>query len=114
MLHRLPRGLFAALVVLGLSAPASAANDLSRSPLLIDTATPAPIFTSGVRISALRWVNVAAAGHKLVLVDSNGRKVFEATCPTGATEFELALPLSTNRGLSVLQIDSGLLYLSYE
>ena len=91
-----------------------AANDIGRSPLLIDTPTTAPIFSTGVKITSIRWVNVTTAGHKLILVDSTGRRLFETTAPAGASEYELPLPLSTTKGLSVLQIDSGTAYISFE
>ena len=61
------------------SSVGQAANDLGRSPLLIDTPTTAPIFNTGVRITNIRWVNVTTAGHKLILVDSTGRRLSART-----------------------------------
>ena len=91
-----------------------AANDVQRSPWLIDTATTTPIVTGQIRISSLRWVGVTTAGHKLILVDRNGRKLFETTAPAGGSEYELPLPVTSNTGVSVQQIDSGLLYVGFE
>jgi hypothetical protein len=102
------------LLVLLLCSVAFGANDLARSPMMIDTAMTTSVLNTGVRITNMRWVNVTTAGHKLILNDSTGRKIFEATCPSGASEYELPLPLSSARGLIVTRIDSGLLYVSYE
>jgi hypothetical protein len=106
--------LWCLLVLLCGAAPVGAANDTARSPLIIDTATTSPIFNGTLRISNLRWVGVTAAGHKLVLADAKGRKIFETTAPAGASEYELPLPLNTSKGLTVLQIDSGIAYICYE
>lgn len=92
---------------------AQAANDLRRTPLIIDTVMTDPAFGGQVRFT-VRWVNVASAGHRLVITDEEGRVVFQTTCPVGATEFESNVPLRTSRGLKVTVIDSGIAYISYE
>lgn len=108
------RLLLIALLAVFLGAlPAGAVNNFQRSPWLIDTAGATPI-TGSINVTHLRWVNVAAPGDKLLLFDTTGRKLFEATCPTGATEFELVLPFATNKGIVVNRIDSGLLYLGFQ
>jgi hypothetical protein len=63
---RLILGLVSLLIV---STVSFAANNIQRTPWLIDTATPTPIVTGQIHVSSMRWVNVTTAGHKLILVD---------------------------------------------
>lgn len=111
-MKRLVSGTFCLLLTLAY--PTWAANDLGRSPLLIDTVMTAAIFPNGVRITSLRWVNVTTPGHKLVIMDSGGRKLFETTCPTAATEYEAPTAFTAPRGLQVTTLQSGIVYITYE
>jgi hypothetical protein len=90
-----------------------AANDFQRSPWLIDTAGASPI-TGSLSITSIRWVNVGSPGDTLILVDTTGRKILQTTAPAGATEFEVSLPFSVNKGLVINRIDSGLLFITFQ
>lgn len=90
-------------------------NDLTRSPLIIDTA--ATIFATGIRyhIKSIRWVSEAAsAGNNVVVTEGDDRKIWESTA-AGANHLDKDI-LSDRlyNGLKVATIDSGVLYIDIE
>jgi hypothetical protein len=90
------------------------ANDITRTPWMFDSVTATAPKSTSLTIRSIRWVNVTTAGHKLILNDSKGRKIFEATCPSANSEYEMSLPLFSTWGVSVQQIDSGILFLGVD
>jgi hypothetical protein len=92
------------------------ANNVSRNPLVIDTAGGSPITTQQLRIRKLRWVGGSAAGHQAIVQDQFGN-VFWESIAAGAnyveeTDFSTDLTQRTVvSGLTVPTLGSGKLYI---
>jgi len=54
------------------------ANDLTRNPLVIDTASGTALTTDARRIKKIRWVNGTTAGHQVILQDQYGNLFWES------------------------------------
>jgi sugar (pentulose or hexulose) kinase len=81
------------------------------NPWILDTAEV--ITAMQLVIDKIRWVGATTAGHQLILHDADGNVVYSAVA-TGAnnTEESEALNAWTINGLTVNQIDSGIVYLT--
>jgi hypothetical protein len=86
------------------------ANDLTRNPWVIDSATIGPIWNSYARMEALSWQDVSTTGHQLILQDQNGKEVWSMTAP-GAGFYNFQKPMWIN-GLIVKRLDSGKIYVT--
>jgi hypothetical protein len=87
------------------------ANDITRNPWILDSATTgAPLYKAYIRMEALAWQDVNAAGNQLILQDQNGQEVWTMTAP-GAGYFNFQKPMWIN-GLIVKRIDSGKVYIT--
>lgn len=54
------------------------ANDITKYPLVIDTAGAGAILTTPFRIKKIRWVNGTTAGHTAIVQDQNGNLFWES------------------------------------
>ncbi len=53
-------------------------NDLTRSPLILDTAGSTIYNPGGVAVKLVRWVGGTTAGHTVVIQDATGRVLWTA------------------------------------
>src|SRR5439155_18604928 len=78
-----PAGSNAAYVRLGRERTIRMANDVTKSPLILDTVSAGDLLTASapIRITAIAWVPGASAvaGDAVSLTDSSGREIFSAT-----------------------------------
>lgn len=87
------------------------ANDVTRSPLIIDTAATIFAATVRVHVRSIRWVaKTAQAGNEVIIHDGSGRVVFHS-CAAAANHLDVHMPQEGWKGLVVNKIDSGVLYL---
>lgn len=54
------------------------ANDLTKYPLVIDTASGSVLATYDIRVRKIRWVNGTTAGHQAVIQDQYGNLFWES------------------------------------
>jgi hypothetical protein len=94
------------------------ANDITKWPLVIDTASGTAVLTSSLRIKKIRWVNATTAGHQASIQDQNGN-IFWESIASGANYVEES-DFSTEEshrpvlyGLKVPTLGSGKLYLYF-
>lgn len=91
------------------------ANDVTRNPLVLDTATANILLTKRFTVLKIRWVSEGAnAGDNVVLEDQDGNKVWESVA-AGADYVESESwpwekPLGFN-GLAPPTLDSGTIYM---
>ena len=86
------------------------ANDLAGSPYKIDTAG----FVTNRLLTVLQivWQEPSAAGQNLLVLDSNGRILWEETTLAGGTGVSIEQDINTRcDGIDVPTIDSGTLYI---
>lgn len=91
------------------------ANNLSRNPWSLDTASASLFFTGDVFITEIVWTGIGSAGDTVSLLDSGGNEVFVRTAPsTEDVHTNLGTPFIAHGGLKLTVIDSGrlLIYLS--
>jgi outer membrane protein assembly factor BamB len=86
------------------------ANDVQRNPWILDSTTLAPLWKGYIRMEAMTWQDVTAAGNQLILQDQNGKEVWSMTAP-GSGYFNYGKPMWIN-GLIVKRIDSGKVYIT--
>jgi hypothetical protein len=87
------------------------ANDVTRSPFILDTAGVVFAATIKLRPRSVRWVSPnSQAGNELILKDASGRVVFHS-CAAGGGHLDVYMPEEIWKGLTVDQIDSGIVYL---
>lgn len=87
------------------------ANDLTRTPLKIDTAGSSMIRSGPVRVRSVRWVGATTAGHQAVIQDSDGRVLWESVAG-GANNVEAEdIDRDWPRGFKVPTLGSGTLYI---
>jgi hypothetical protein len=86
------------------------ANDITRSPLILD-ATGA-VFVSGIKfnVKSIRWVGATTAGHQCILKDAAGR-VMWADIASGANYATESRVENIWNGLTVDTLGSGKVYI---
>lgn len=91
------------------------ANDLTRSPLIVDTAHATNVIVGGPRrITKIIWSGASTAGHAAEIQDkAAARVVWKATATgNGATVVDpTGLAVENGRELIVPTLQSGVLYL---
>lgn len=89
------------------------ANDLTRSPLFIDTPSASMIRTGPVRVANIRWVGATTAGHVLEIRDADERVLYKSVAAganyTEDRTFEKNRVWS--RGFKVPTLQSGELFI---
>ena len=85
------------------------ANNITRSPWILDTA--AVILADGVanRPKLIRWIGATTAAHRIVIEDGKGRVLFESKAD-GANFTDVHVPSHDWNGFELAVIDSGILY----
>jgi hypothetical protein len=85
-------------------------NDVTRSPLIFDTAGSTIYNPGGAAIKLVRWVGGTTAGHTVVIQDASGRVLWTAVA-TGDNYTEQSL-LETvwPEGFKVPTLASGKVY----
>jgi formylmethanofuran dehydrogenase subunit D len=87
------------------------ANDITRSPFILDTAGAIFAATVKLRPRSIRWVSTnSQAGNEVILKDASGRVVFHS-CAAGSGHLDVYMPEEIWKGLTVDTIDSGFVYL---
>jgi hypothetical protein len=56
------------------------ANDITKNPLVIDTASGTAVLTHSLRIKKIRWVGGTTAGHTAIIQDQNSNLYWESIC----------------------------------
>ena len=88
------------------------ANDLTDSPLKIDTA--ATVLAGSFFIPRMVWQEPSAAGEDLIVNDSAGRTLWDENAYTGGTGISIEQVLNQIcNGVVVHTIDSGTLFIYY-
>ena len=88
------------------------ANDLTKNPLVIDTASGSPALTTFIRIKKIRWIGATTAGHQAIVQDQNSNLCWESVASganyTEETDFNLNGPQRmVLSGLRVPTLGSG-------
>lgn len=60
---------------------ASAANDFSNDPWILDTAGAGVVYSGDVRVACIKWVGATTVGHQAILQDGNSKVVWEELSP---------------------------------
>lgn len=92
------------------------ANDLTASPLIIDTASSTMLVEVPIFIKRIRWVGATTAGHQVIIQDVNGRVLWESVA-AGANNVESESQDAVGlwpTGFKVPTLGSGKLYIYYE
>lgn len=88
------------------------ANDLKGSPFKIDTA--GVIFAGPIFITQMVWQEPAAAEDDLVVLDANGRTLWDENAYIGGAGVSIEQDINHPcKGITVDTIDSGTLYIYY-
>ena len=89
------------------------ANDLAGNPYKVDTAVV--VTTASVKVLQMVWQEPSAAGQDLIILDSNGRTLWDENSLFGGTGVSIEQDLNIMcNGLNVSVIDSGTLYIYIE
>lgn len=94
------------------------ANDLTKAPLVIDTASGSALTTSSYKVKKIRWVGATTAGHSVVIQDQFARPFWESKA-AGANyieESDFSTYTSNNvvlSGILVPTLSSGKIYIYY-
>ena len=91
------------------------ANDTTRSPWILDTASSTPISTESLRPRGIRWVGVTTAGHECKLTEADGRVKWHAKADAANREVSDVLTLDENLwdGIALTVLGSGTVYLEF-
>lgn len=86
------------------------ANDVTATPLKLDTA--GVIYAKGniIRPRSVRWVGATTAGHAAILEDGAGRVVWHSVA-SGANFVDVDRPENFWDGLEVATLQSGTIYI---
>lgn len=88
------------------------------NPWVLDTASPTPVTREYLRVASIRWTGASSAAHSVVLKDTDGNVLWEATSTaadyTEESTPSLNLPAGQWKGLVVDTLGSGKLYLTLE
>jgi hypothetical protein len=88
------------------------ANDLNGSPLKIDT--PGTVYAGRAYVKKMVWQEPAAAAEDLLVLDSNGRTLWDENSHAGGTGISIEQDIDgLCDGIYVKTIDSGVLYIYY-
>ena len=88
------------------------ANDLNGSPYKIDTA--GVIIINSIFVNRMVWKRPAAAGDNLVVLDSNGRTLWDENAYIGGTGVSIEQDINQNcEGITIDTIASGTLFIYY-
>jgi hypothetical protein len=90
-------------------------NDVTRSPLILDTAGSTIYNPGGIAVKRVRWESVSAsAGDTVVIQDAGGRVLWESIAPgSNFTDSDL-LETIWPTGFKVPTLASGKLYIYFE
>ena len=87
-------------------------NDLNGSPLKVDTA--GVVYTGNIFVNQMVWQEPAAAEDDLVVLDANGRTLWDENAYIGGTGVSIEQDINQIcEGITVNTIDSGTLYIYY-
>ena len=88
------------------------ANDLNGSPLKVDTA--GVIYVCNIFVTQMVWQEPAAAEDDLVVLDANGRTLWDENAYIGGAGVSIEQDINhICEGITVDTIDSGTLYIYY-
>lgn len=93
------------------------ANDLTKNPFKVDTASGTPILTSWADLRSIQWTGATTAGHEAKVTDKDGTVIWQRFAQ-GAnqnwdTEFQGRWGRRVN-GLTVPTLGSGTLYFTFQ
>lgn len=86
------------------------ANDITTSPLILDST--GTVYASGaiIKANSIRWVGATTAGHACILKNAAGRVVWHSVA-SGANFVDVDRPEALWNGLSVDTLGSGKVYI---
>ena len=92
------------------------ANDLTKNPWVVDTASATAILSDWADVRSIQWIGGAIAGDEAVVQDKDGRVIWRRLAG-GAnqnfeTEFEGRFGMPVN-GLKVPTLTSGTIYIRF-
>lgn len=85
------------------------ANNLSNSPIIIDTPGAGVLIPDLIRVKGIRWVG-STTGHTAIITDASDNVKWESIA-TGPVEADLIEDKNPWRGLKVPTLQSGRLYI---
>ena len=86
-------------------------DDLTSNPWVVDTTGTKT--SAEIRISRIAWKNATTLNHTVLVVDGNGKTIFEDFA-SGAT-YNVSEPIGrVYTGLAVSTINSGKLYIYHD
>ena len=92
------------------------ANDLTKNPWVVDTASGTAILSDWADVRSIQWIGGTTAGHAAIVQDKDGtviwRRLAAAVNANFDTEFQGRWGRRVN-GLLVPTLDSGTLYITF-
>lgn len=90
------------------------ANDLTRQPLFIDTASASLISADPFYIKSIRWVAEAAlAGNEAIIQDDRSETIWHAVAAGANYTEEVLIENWWHRGFKVTTLEAGALFITY-
>jgi hypothetical protein len=90
------------------------ANDLTKNPMVIDTAAATVLWSDPIKIKSIRWVSKSAtAGDDIEIQDSNNQELWVSVASGANYSEEVIIERWWHEGFKVPTLDSGTLYISY-
>ena len=86
------------------------ANDLTKDPWIIDTASSTVLTTDRLRVKSMRWVGPTTADHEAIIQDKNAREVWKGEA-SGNADNDESLFEGDIEGLIVSKLESGKIYI---
>lgn len=92
------------------------ANDLTRNPWVVDTASATAILTDWADVRSIQWIGATTSGHEAIVQDQNNvvlwKRASQGANQNFDTEFEGRWGRRVN-GLLVPTLGSGTLYITF-
>ena len=97
------------------------ANDLSKNPWVVDTASATAILTSWAAVAQIQWIGATTAGHEAIIQDQDGRVLWRRLAQGANQNFETVYAEAGQHGgrgrnvngLLVPTLGSGILYITF-
>ena len=93
------------------------ANDTSRNPWSIDTASATDLTTDWVNVRNLQWIGASAAAQECVVTDQNGQVIWRRLAQGANQDFETEFQGKYGRpinGFRVSTLGGGTLYVTFD
>lgn len=87
------------------------ANNVIKSPLVLDTAANDILDGKTFVVYGVRWAGADTAADIASITDQDGRVLWRSTISAAGETVESRLPFKVSGGFNVATLDSGILYL---